>query len=40
MKKINIILLFQTRIGISKKHKEVSSMVAKWQKVQQNFENT
>ncbi|CAL7942168.1 unnamed protein product [Xylocopa violacea] len=30
----------RTRIGISKKHKEVSSMVAKWQKVQQNFENT
>ncbi|XP_076180129.1 uncharacterized protein LOC143153138 isoform X2 [Ptiloglossa arizonensis] len=30
----------KTRVGISKKHKEVSSMVAKWQKVQQNFENT
>ncbi|XP_003701113.1 uncharacterized protein LOC100878735 isoform X2 [Megachile rotundata] len=30
----------KTRIGISKKHKEMSSMVAKWQKVQQNFENT
>ncbi|XP_076624014.1 uncharacterized protein LOC143343227 isoform X1 [Colletes latitarsis] len=30
----------KARIGISKKHKEVSSMVAKWQKVQQNFENT
>ncbi|CAK9818615.1 Formin-binding protein 4 [Anthophora quadrimaculata] len=30
----------RARIGISKKHKEVSSMVAKWQKVQQNFENT
>ncbi|XP_015433489.1 PREDICTED: formin-binding protein 4-like [Dufourea novaeangliae] len=30
----------KARVGISKKHKEVSSMVAKWQKVQQNFENT
>ncbi|XP_076684623.1 uncharacterized protein LOC143377340 isoform X2 [Andrena cerasifolii] len=30
----------KARVGISKKHKEVSSMVAKWQKVQQHFENT
>ncbi|XP_029050844.2 formin-binding protein 4-like isoform X1 [Osmia bicornis bicornis] len=30
----------KARVGISKKHKEMSSMVAKWQKVQQNFENT
>ncbi|XP_012280309.1 formin-binding protein 4 isoform X2 [Orussus abietinus] len=29
----------KAKIGSSKKHKEMSSMVAKWQKVQQNFED-
>ncbi|XP_036146449.1 formin-binding protein 4 isoform X2 [Monomorium pharaonis] len=30
----------KTRISNSKKHKEMSSMVAKWQRVQKNLENT
>ncbi|XP_071641339.1 uncharacterized protein [Temnothorax longispinosus] len=39
-KKKKVALLLIARISNSKKHKEMSSMVAKWQRVQKNLEDT